>query len=338
LAAPLAAVPPPTDRHRRPALALAALLVLAILALVLWQEWLRRPEVVTVAAPPAVADPEIQRRADQLARLNEGLAGRLAGLKDPPTICPPGTRAPDQPPSQVAPQRRGGAVPTTTPTLTTRALTERLEAATALVLTAGQSSTGFFIAPTLLVTNRHAVADAADARVLVTSRALGRVHPARVRAASPAGPTGALDFALIELMAGTAPGTLPLGLEVDKLQPVVAAGYPGLSLANDLGFRRLLAGDPRAAPDLNLTPGAVQALQRSAQGVATVVHSAVILQGSSGGPLVDGCGRVVAINTYIAVDAEQSGRTSFALASADLAAFLTQAGVAPPLADATCAP
>ena len=51
------------------------------------------------------------------------------------------------------------------------------------------------------------------------------------------------------------------------------------------------------------------------------------MQGSSGGPIVDSCGRAIGMNTYIAVDEQQSGRVSYALAAGGLAGFLRQAGV-----------
>jgi 2-aminoadipate transaminase len=43
--------------------------------------------------------------------------------------------------------------------------------------------------------------------------------------------------------------------------PRVAAGYPGVVLSGDANSRQLLRGDASAAPDLNLTQGAVQSLQ-----------------------------------------------------------------------------
>ena len=103
--------------------------------------------------------------------------------------------------------------------------------------------------------------------------------------------------------------------------PVVAAGYPGLTIVHDAGFRALLGGDITAAPELVLNRGEVQALQRSPQGLAVIAHSGRILQGNSGGPLVDGCGRLVGINTYIAVDAAQAGQVSYAISAEELARF-----------------
>ena len=65
-------------------------------------------------------------------------------------------------------------------------------------------------------------------------------------------------------------------------------------------------------------------MQRTAQGTNAILHEAAVLQGNSGGPLVDACGRVIGVNTFIAVDKEQSARNNYALASADLVAFLSR--------------
>ena len=54
--------------------------------------------------------------------------------------------------------------------------------------------------------------------------------------------------------------------------------------------------------------------------------SASIAKGNSGGPLVDGCGRVVGINTFINVDQSQSSKINYAIRSQVIATFLQAAG------------
>lgn len=313
---------------------LTVLLFLAILALTLWVLFLRKPVVVerTVPSPPAALTGDQKAKADALEQRARALEGEIAENRnkvpaDP--SCPPGQRAEvptnaTVPPPVAAPPRGEPIKP-----LTAAELADRLEAATALVLTDGSVATGFFIGPETLITNRHAVEDAKDGTVLIVSRSLASVRPGKVVTTSVPGKEGAQDFAVVRLAAGRAPGTLPLTSQAPKLSPIVAAGYPGLTLFNDAGFRRLIDGDAKAAPDLNLTQGVVQSQTTSPQGIPVLVHTASILQGNSGGPLVDACGRVIGVNTFIAVDTEQSGRVSYAQATSALVAFLARAGINP---------
>ncbi|MEP7299993.1 MAG: serine protease [Caldimonas sp.] len=208
-------------------------------------------------------------------------------------------------------------------------LAKKLEQATALVLTDKGTGTGFFINDKLLVTNRHVVEAAAGGNVFVTSRALGMKRRATVLRVTAGSSPGDADFALIRLDDGSGPGFLGVGTQVEKLSAVVVAGYPGLAIRADPDYARLMSGDGTAAPDLNFTQGSVQSLtQRPGKG-SLILHTASILKGNSGGPLVDMCGRVVGVNTFIALDEKQAGRLSYALGADGLLAFLKEsAGVA----------
>ena len=213
-------------------------------------------------------------------------------------------------------------------TLKLEVLARRLERSAVLVLTSKVSGSGFFIGPTTIMTNRHVVEEQPDGRVKITSKTLGRVIDGQVVAKSQPGEIGAPDFAIIKVAAPSTAEVLPVSSLIAKLQRIVVAGYPGLVIGNDIGFRRLLAGDVSAAPDLNLVEGTVSGMQSSAYGVQEIIHSAAVLTGNSGGPLVDACGRVVGINTFISVDAKQSGHVNYALSATDLARFLADARIA----------
>jgi len=351
--------------------AVVALLMLGILGLLLYL-WLREPERILRDLPGPGPSAEAQALLDERSAENESLAARLEALRqdEEALTCPAGTIPDPRAPASLAPRAalpavdqslpQGRAPPQLPadagqtparqplvesaaagdggPPLSTAELLTRLRAATALVLTQYGSGTGFFIAPELLVTNRHVVESAEAGQVLVTSKTLGRISPGQVIATSPPGGQGSADYALVRVPGVTPKAVLPLSGAYDSLTPVVAAGYPGLTMLNDAGFAQLLAGDATAAPELVVNRGEVQAVQRSFRGLEVIVHSGDLLQGNSGGPLVDACGRVLGINTYIAVDQQQSGRVSYALSARELAQFLAAHGAPSNLDDSACGP
>ena len=270
----------------------------------------------------------------RILALKERLRGDVCTLQEPRGLPPSGT-APVSP----APQQRGdvGKGAAITPAAAVRAsvsvaeLAPRLEQSVVFVVASAEIGSGFFIGPDLVVTNRHVVDQTFEGnKVVITSRHLGRARAGTVIAATPRqGAIGGPDFAVIRLDDGPAHEITPLALapEPKPLQEVVAAGYPGLALSNDRNFRRLLEGDIKAAPDVIMTRGEVNAVQ-NVDRMPAIVHTATISSGNSGGPLIDRCARAVGINSFVGADAREVAKTNFAIGATALAAFLRQSNIA----------
>ena len=190
------------------------------------------------------------------------------------------------------------------------------------------------------MTNHHVIETALNGgQIGVTNDALGRVTIAEVVAHSgPLEQTGA-DFAILRL-----PGANMAFYEIAnpqtsmQLQQVIAAGYPAFVLETDAQFQNLMQGDASAMPGLVITDGTVNAEQSLSPNTRVMIHTAHISPGNSGGPLVDGCGRVVGVNTFIRNDQSSLNSLNFSLASADLIGFLSQNGISASITSSECVP
>lgn len=70
----------------------------------------------------------------------------------------------------------------------------------------------------------------------------------------------------------------------------------------------------------------------------TVLHDAEISQGNSGGPLLDGCGRVLGINTFTSVGDTTTSTAQYeaAISAESIVAYLRRNGIDPELRNWPC--
>ena len=167
--------------------------------------------------------------------------------------------------------------------------------------TATGSGTGFVIAPEYVATNKHVVTfgNAADgpASVSVTVREAGAV---RDRKAELVWSSEALDLAVIRV-----PGLVRPALKLSRASPleyprkgadVWALGFPGVA---DV----IMPAETERA-SATVTRGVVGRIGMGGGDAGrkprpVIQHDASINRGSSGGPLLDGCGTVVGVNTFL---------------------------------------
>jgi hypothetical protein len=194
------------------------------------------------------------------------------------------------------------------------------------------SGSGFVVAPNLVVTNAHVVAPARQrpeyGLAIVAPQGDGLLT-ARLIRYSPLS-----ELALLEFRGG--PDIQPLTISTVEPHPgdgVVALGYP------DVDYQGATGADLLRPTPASRTSGQIASLRDRAptgDSIPTINHQAVISSGSSGGPLLDECGRVLGVNSWHVSGADTRETRGVATRAGQLLQFLDEAGVTPTLSDERC--
>ena len=195
----------------------------------------------------------------------------------------------------------------------------------------GDTGSGFRVGAGFYVTNRHVVERSTNSgyHIWVVPSTPG-AHATAAQAIM----SDSVDLALLKVD-GADGQALTLSPQLpDAGQGVTALGYPGQM---DALLQRAQLDQP-AAPDV--TVGALinhGRMTLDAGGAVTqIVHSASVWPGNSGGPLVDRCGRIIGINTW--VHAENGlAQQNIAISAADIIRFLADNQVTPAVDNRMCA-
>jgi hypothetical protein len=188
----------------------------------------------------------------------------------------------------------------------------------------GGSGSGFFISKDLIVTNQHVVVGAVNNVVTIARPNSREFFKAQIISQSDDFDVQNQDYAVLRAnMESDAFLTFSSKLDNLSLTPVVSAGFPGDFIDSLEEFDAEGSGLSFDGLPLFQTNGVINAVQPYNSGGALIMHSAAISQGNSGGPLVNGCGAVVGINTFTYGQSDNSVRTlNIALRADGLMDFL----------------
>lgn len=188
---------------------------------------------------------------------------------------------------------------------------------------------GFAVAPDKIITNAHLVAplrEDASIRIGIIPSEGTTTYGGRLVAISTRN-----DLAMIQMERGRLPSLALLQTPLDDGASVMAIGYPAaVDRAQGLDARETVA--PMAPVK---TPGTISG-GRTTRDFDTILHTAALAKGNSGGPLVDLCGRVVGVNSFGSLSDGNDAEYGFAVSNRELLGFLRSAKVDYQLADSPC--
>lgn len=190
--------------------------------------------------------------------------------------------------------------------------------------------TGFAITPERVVTNAHVVAEAREDQTLsigiVPSDGEDAVY-SRLISVSPRN-----DLALL---ATTSPMALPpltlSGATIPDSGPVTAVGYPvNVDRAQGLTLDDIFHAHPPVKSTGFLSG------RRPTREFDSLLHTAPLARGNSGGPLLDDCGRVVGVNSFGAESGSADAEFFFAVSIRELLPFLRANDITPQVNGMPC--
>lgn len=194
--------------------------------------------------------------------------------------------------------------------------------------------TGFAVDSETIVTNAHVVGEAvSDSRLVIgivpsdgPRNGTGAVY-GRIISISPRN-----DLALVRATSrlGLPPLTLA-GIAPGGAGSVTAIGYP----MNVDRAQGLAAADIFRAQPPVISQGFLSG-RRPSREFDTILHTAPIARGNSGGPLVDDCGRVLGVNSFGTDGASTEAEFFFAVSNRELLPFLHANNITPQVNSLPC--
>ena len=229
-----------------------------------------------------------------------------------------------------------------------RDITAMMEAATVWIVTEDEDEdigrgSGFIVGDGYIVTNAHVVNDAQVVYVLNERISVREAEIVDlIHEYEDEGRTQTVSGSDLALLRFTPPKGVKLPIlsfncDVKRADRISAWGYPVMVTDLDGSSEILEEGDMSKLqpPPVVYTEGTVNAIVRDRLG-SSILHSAAIAGGNSGGPLVNGKGEVVGINTWGHQEEDEGAFLNGAQPAKEIVAFLVSNGVAPKLALGQC--
>ncbi|WP_435229450.1 S1 family peptidase [Pseudopelagicola sp. nBUS_20] len=198
---------------------------------------------------------------------------------------------------------------------------------------------GFFVSPSTIMTNGHVVTHdekKSVKKISILNAAIGN-HKATLRKIDY-DENKSTDFALLSVDGGVMGFPLQFAnIENparEKLKDVFAAGFPGNVIESDDNFVKLMNSEGFLVPDLVVTDGKINSHQNIYGNASAFFHTALISSGNSGGPLVNSCGEVVAINTW--TKQGDGNARNISLSALGIQSFLVDSNVKPRVSVVEC--
>lgn len=189
--------------------------------------------------------------------------------------------------------------------------------------------TGFAVGGERIVTNAHVIAEALeDERLSIGIVPADRdiAVYARIVAYSERN-----DLALLEATEPLGLAPLTIAGNPPTTGRVTAIGYPlNVDRAQGLSIQDMFRAQPPVTADGSL------AGRRPSRDFDTILHTAPIAAGNSGGPLVDDCGRVMGVNSFGAQSDGSDAEFFFAVSTRELLPFLRANNVTPRINASPC--
>ncbi|MEW4447510.1 serine protease [Qipengyuania sp. JC766] len=189
---------------------------------------------------------------------------------------------------------------------------------------------GFAVSPTMVVTNNHVIEEATrDPRLRVGIVPSDGAEGSFARIVSTRSES---DLALLEITEGLRlpPLTLAGAVPADSSE-AYAVGYPmNVDRAQGLSMGDLLRSQPPVKSRGFLSG------TRPSREFDTILHTAAIGRGNSGGPLLDSCGRVLGVNSFGAETGGVDAEFFFAVSMQELRPFLRANGVSATVNEQPC--